>query len=141
MLAFRLTHQRQLDVVGLFLRQIDCQIGPNQCRSLTLAIVNHPAVGALAYQKSGRRKRLVAHSSVLFDGLSAAITGRLVASLIPASVGWLVCSAHDTSAATVRRSFSEHPRIGRSCVCCSSRRSRSSAICLDHERGRQLRRP
>jgi hypothetical protein len=48
-------------VFGFLLCQIGCQIGPDQRRTLSLPIVNHPALTSLAHQKSGRRRRLVAH--------------------------------------------------------------------------------
>lgn len=69
MFAFRHGHQRPLDMVGLFLRQIDCWIGPNRCRSFTLSIVDHPVLGSLADQKSRWRRRLgrfVAHPLLPF---------------------------------------------------------------------------
>jgi hypothetical protein len=49
----------------LFLRQIDHRTGPNHCGRLTLPIVDHPALGPLANQISGRGRRLVAHLAEL----------------------------------------------------------------------------
>ena len=63
--AFRLGRQLPLDFGCLLLRQIDQRSGPNHCRGLALPIVYHPALGALANQKSGRWRRLVAHLAKL----------------------------------------------------------------------------
>ena len=72
--TFALIHQRPLDVLGLFFGQIDRHTGPNHCWPPTLPIVNHPALGPLANQEPGWRRRLVAllhfRSRVLIIGPS-----------------------------------------------------------------------
>jgi len=60
-LLLPVSRQPPLDLLSLLLRQIGRRIGPDQRRPLSLPIVNHPALTALAHQKSRRRRRLVGH--------------------------------------------------------------------------------
>jgi hypothetical protein len=70
------------NVVCSFPRQVDHRTGADHRRSLTLPIVNHPALAAFTHQVSGRSTLFVGHLVAFLRGVPANRETKRLAELI-----------------------------------------------------------